>query len=323
MSAQTRGAAPDLYEILGVSSTASQTEIRQAYRVIARRLHPDVNRAPDAAERFAAAAAAYDTLSDWARRRAYDLVRSAPALSAPTISGAQRHDSGLNGRSRYDPPVDPALRGMDVIVTVRLTLRESAFGVEKSVEAPRREPCARCGGTGAAPAASSHQCGRCHGTGRGARPGAACPRCQGNGAIPTHACSLCLGAGRLAGTASFSLRFPPAIEHGEVLRIKNEGDPGPRGGPRGDLRVRIEVEPDPVLIRRGSEAYATLTVTPAQAARGGRVAVPTLHGTTYLILPAGVSGGDRFVLRGRGLRLKGRWRRGDQYVTVRVSDEQP
>jgi molecular chaperone DnaJ len=166
------------------------------------------------------------------------------------------------------------------------------------------------------------QCGRCHGTGRGHERGKECRQCHGNGVIPSVPCAVCSGAGHLEDTAEFPLRFPPAVEDNEVLRLKNEGDPGPQGGPRGDLHLHVEVESDPVLWRRGAEVYADVTITPEQAAHGARIEVPTLHGCAHLRLPRDVADGARFVLRRKGLRLKGRWLRGDQHVTVHVADDE-
>lgn len=326
MKSRTRGATDDYYAVLGVAPTASPAEIRQAYRELARHLHPDVNRAPDAAAQFAALARAYATLSDPERRRAYDLARTLgagpPQWAGSGVPEAARRNGRASGRHPdAPPPAEPSLRGPDVWQTVHLTLREAAFGVNKTIEVPRREICGLCHGSGAAPAGTVRQCPRCHGTGRGQHPGEECPRCHGNGGIPTAPCPGCNGLGRVASAPSFPLRFPPAIEDGETLRIKNEGDPGPQGGPRGDLRLRIEVDPDPVLRRRGGEVYADLSITPEQAARGGDVEVPTLHGARRLRLPRGVADGASFVMRRQGLRLKGKWSRGDQHVTIHVAED--
>ena len=331
MSSRTSAAPADYYAILGVSATASHSEIRRAYRDLARRLHPDINPAPDAARRFAELARASDTLSDPARRRAYDLSRadaprsrpgaaSRPAWAGPSGSDLARRDGHPAGYARGPTPTDPSLRGPDVHQTVRLTLREAAFGVAKSVAVPRLQNCVQCRGTGAAPGARVHQCPGCHGTGRGREQGRECARCRGNGAIPTAPCVFCGGAGRVDETPIFPLCFPPDLSDGEEMRIKNQGNPGPQGGPRGDLRLRIEIEPDPALRRRGSEVYADLTISPEQAAGGGRVTVPTLRGTADLHLPKGVADGTTCVMRGKGVRLKGRWRRGDQHVTVHVAE---
>ena len=320
MSSRTHRAPADYYATLGIAPTASPAEIRRAYRERARRLHPDVNRAPDAAARFAALTEAYETLADPARRRAYDLVRTGVA------DRAAWNGTGVHGTARRNghtpPPAEPSVRGLDVHQTVRLSLREAAFGVDKTIAVSRREVCPTCRGTGAAPGAAVRQCGRCHGTGRGHERGTECRQCHGNGVIPSVPCAVCGGAGRLEDTAEFALRFPPAVEDNEVLRIKNEGDPGPQGGPRGDLHLHVEVESDPALWRRGAEVYADVTITPQQAAHGGRIEVPTLHGSAHLRLPRDVADGARFVLRRKGLRLKGKWLRGDQHVTVHVADDE-
>jgi len=335
MSTRARGAIVDYYAILGVSVTAGQAGIRRAYREGARALHPDVNKAPDAAEQFALLAAAYNTLSDPARRRAYDLSRTGARTGAGTGSArAPRPDAASRPamwggagvpdaardytRPATGPAVEPSLRGRDARQAVRLTLREAAFGADKTVVVPRREYCPTCHGTGGTPGTPVRQCPRCHGTGRGAHRDEECPRCHGSGGIPADPCVTCAGRGTLEDDATFPLRFPPAIEDGEELRIKNEGNPGPQGGPRGDLRIRVLVEPDPVLRRRGGEVYADLTLTAAQAAHGGAIEVPTLRQPRRLRLPKNVADGATFVMRGQGLRLKGKWRRGDQHVTAHV-----
>ncbi len=323
MSTRTKGAPVDYYTLLGVASDADETQVRRAYRELARRLHPDVNKAPDAAARFAVLADAYAVLSDPDRRRAYDLSRHAPPSWGGSGSGIP--DAARQSRQgRYAntvPPVEPSLRGLDVEQTVRLTLREAAFGTDKTVTVARRDVCQTCHGNGAAPDAVTRQCPRCHGTGRGPHRGEECERCLGSGSISTNPCASCHGSGRVAVDDQFALRFPPAVDDGEVLRIRNQGDPGPRGGPRGDLRLTIAVEPDPVLRRRGGEVYADVMVTPRQAADGDTIEAPTLHGPRRLRLPPGVADGTELTMRHQGLRLKGKWARGDQHVTVHIREQ--
>ncbi len=323
MSTRTRSAPVDYYTLLGVAPDADENGVRRAYRALARRLHPDVNKAPDAAERFAALAEAYTVLSDPDRRRAYDLSRHAPPSWGGSSGGIP--DAARQSRQgRYAntvPPAEPSLRGLDVEQDVRLTLREAAFGTKKTVTVARRDVCQVCHGSGAAAGAVARQCPRCHGTGRGQHRGEECERCLGSGSVSTDHCASCHGSGRVAVDDQFALRFPPAIEDGEVLRIRNQGDPGPRGGPRGDLRLTIGVEPDPVLRRCGAEVYADIAVTPRQAASGGAIEVSTLHGPRRLRLPPGVADGMELAMRRQGLRLKGRWFRGDQRVTVHIREQ--
>ncbi len=325
MSTRTRGTTADYYAVLGVTPTAGQADLRRAYRAGARALHPDVNKAPDAAARFALLTAAYDTLADPGRRRAYDLSRSSgngtarpPAWGASDMPEAARDHAQAPHRDPTAPMAQPSLRGLDVRQTIHLTLREAAFGADRTIIVPRRDYCPTCRGTGGAPGTAVRQCPRCHGIGRGPRKDEACPRCHGSGGAPATPCATCDGRGTLPDDATFPLHFPAAIEDGEELRIKNEGNPGPQGGPRGDLRIRVEVERDPALRRRGSEVYADITLTPEQAARGGTIEVPTLRAPRRLRLPPNVADGAAFVLRGQGLRLKGKWKRGDQHVTIHV-----
>ncbi len=325
MSTRARGTTADYYAVLGVTPTAGQAELRRAYREGARALHPDVNKAPDAAARFALLTEAYDTLADPGRRRAYDLSRNSrdgaarpPVWDGAGVPEAARDRAQALRRDPTAPPAEPSLRGFDVRQTVHLTLREAAFGADRTIVVPRRDYCPTCRGTGGAPGTPVRQCPRCHGTGRGPHKDEACPRCHGSGGAPVTPCATCDGRGTLPDDAMFPLHFPAAIEDGEELRIKNEGNPGPQGGPRGDLRIRVVVERDPVLRRRGSEIYADITLTPDQAERGGTIEVPTLRAPRHLRLPSNVADGAAFVLRGQGLRLKGKWKRGDQHVTIHV-----
>src|SRR3989440_8783896 len=197
MSSRTRQAPADYYATPGLAPPANPAEIRRAYRELARRLHPDVNRAPDAAARFAALAEAYETLADPARRRAYDLVRTGVADRAAWNGTGVHGAAGRNGHAA--PPAEPSVRGLDVHQTVRLSLREAAFGVDKTIAVPRREVCPTCRGMGAAAGAAVRQCGRCHGTGRGHERGKEGRHCHGNGVLPSVPCAPCGGARRMEG----------------------------------------------------------------------------------------------------------------------------
>jgi molecular chaperone DnaJ len=252
-------------------------------------------------------------LSDPVRRRDYDASRRAPA-------GARVRST--NGRVSNNPGRG-ALRGADVDLAVKLSLRESAFGVEISVEVTRREVCPVCAGSGAAEGGISIRCPKCLGTGNTRSGGEECPRCQGSGLVSTPPCPNCLGSGRRRGSSTLMVAIPAAVEHGAVLTLKGDGDTGPRNGPRGDLRLRVEIEPDQVLQRSGIDVLMSLPLSPADAELGCSIEVPTLRGPKRLRIPPHTM--DRTLLRigDAGIRPHGSWRRGDQFVTVRIIGSQP
>jgi molecular chaperone DnaJ len=303
----------NLYDALGVAPTAESDEIRRAFRSLARLLHPDVNTARDAAQQFAAVAHAHAVLSDPARRRAYDATRRAP----PGVRVRRPVDArpAFAGRG--------ALRGADVAVTVRLSLREAAFGSEPRVEVPRREVCAICLGRGAPEDGASERCPVCNGTGGTRTPGNECTACQGSGVIGDPPCPNCHGTSRKRGRTTLSVAIPAGIEHGSRLTLRGDGDVGPRNGPRGALILEVEVESDPVLRRSGIDILMDLPISPGDAASGCMIEVPTLRGPKRLHVPPHTH--DRALLRlgGAGVRPHGSWHRGDQFVTVVVVDGQP
>ena len=298
----------NLYAVLGLSPTADSDAIRHAYRTLARSLHPDVNPDADAARRFARVSHAYRVLSDPLSRKVYD---------------QQRRDPSLGSGPRADSPAARAargvLRGNDVEVQLHISLRASVSGVEGKVDVPRREVCAICVGSGAAPGGSSVRCPRCLGTG-GARSGDECARCQGAGLIGEPPCPNCLGSGRRQGQTQIIVAVPPGIEDGQRLVLKGDGDVGPRNGPRGDLILHVVVDPDPVLRRQGIDILMELALSAEEASQGTYAEVPTLKGSKRLRISPGVT--DRTLLRigGAGLRLPGSWHKGDQFVTIRVME---
>lgn len=322
METRTKANIDNYYTLLGIAPTATKSEIRRAYRNRARLLHPDHNHERDAAGRFGDLNRAYETLIDDERRLAYDRRRSSIASSLSWTEAVEPHVRERVRRAHDDPraTAEPSLRGIDVYVDVDLSLRQAAFGIDKQVPVQRRDVCPHCHGRGAPLASPVRRCPRCHGTGRGYQRGDECPRCHGNGLLTSSPCGTCNGSGRVDDISTFSLHFPPATDDESPLHIRNEGDPGPQGGPRGDLILRVCVTRDPVLTRRGSEVYAEITISLEQARRGETIRVPTLREPRRLKLPANVKDESHFTLRGQGLRLKGRWRRGDQHITVRVQE---
>lgn len=302
----------DLYHVLGLRPDADTDAVRRAYRSLARMLHPDVNPAPDAADRFSQVSHAYAVLSDPARRRQYDEQRYRPQpASAATVGntfGGARVSRGV-------------LRGRDVEAQVHVSLRDAVKGVEAKVDVPRREVCAICVGTGAGPGGTSERCPRCLGTGGTRSGGEECGRCLGSGVVGDPACPNCHGAGRRQGQTQIVVSLPAGVEDGQRLVLKGDGDVGPRNGPRGDLIVRVVVDPDPVLRRHGMDILMDVTISPEEAAHGTNVEVPTLKGTKRLRIPAGTR--DKAILRmgGIGVRLSRLWHHGDQFVTVHIAPD--
>jgi molecular chaperone DnaJ len=310
MSSEISQGSRSFYDLLGIAPNADADEVRRAYRALARLLHPDVNAAPDAAARFAQISEAYAVLSDPSRRSVYDAGRrpvSRAQVRMPSAHGATVAAQGV-------------LRGADVEAEVHLSLREAAFGIERSVRVERREVCAVCVGKGAAKDGTSIRCPACLGSGDTRNAREECARCQGSGVIGDPPCPNCHGSGRRHGSVSMTVAIPPGVEDGQVLRLKGDGDAGPRNGPRGDLLLRIAVEPDPVLRREGIDMVMDLPLSAQDAERGCHVEVPTLRGPKRLRVPPGTA--DHAVLRigGAGIRLPGAWHRGDQFVVVHRQD---
>lgn len=207
---------------------------------------------------------------------------------------------------------------MELVVVV--SLREAAFGTDVRVQVPRREVCTICLGRGASEGGVSKQCDVCNGTG-GTRNGAAeCAACQGSGVQGDPPCPDCLGHGRRRGMTPLVVTVPPAVENGQVLVLKGEGDSGPRNGPRGDVLLRVDVRPDPVLVRSGIDILMNLPVSPSDAQAGCTLEVPTLRGPRKLRVPPKTR--DRSVIRiaGAGMRHHGSFHKGDQFVTVVVTE---
>jgi molecular chaperone DnaJ len=313
MSSDIAQGGRSLYDVLGIAPNADADEVRRAYRSLARLLHPDVNTAPDAAARFAQISHAYAVLSDPGQRRVYDAGRR-------PLSRAQVRTPSPHGAAAVAPGV---LRGADVEAEVQLSLREAAFGVERSVRVERREVCAICVGNGAAKGGTSSRCPACLGSGGTRNAREECARCQGSGVIGDPPCPNCYGSGRRRGGVTMTVAIPPGVEDGQVLRLKGDGDAGPRNGPRGDLLLRLAVEPDPILRRQGIDIVMDLPLSAEQAERGCHVEVPTLRGPKRLRVPPGTA--DRAVLRigGAGIRLPGAWHRGDQFVVVHRQASMP
>lgn len=324
--------ARDLYEVLGVSRDASQEEIRKAYRRLARQYHPDVSAEPDAEHRFKEIALAYETLSDPAKRRQYDLFGGegfTPDMFGFMGDWTDIFEAffgspfGRRSRRRSDG------RGSDVRVQLVLSFEDAAAGVERAIDVDTFVPCQRCGATGAEPGTHPSRCGQCGGTGQVSEvrrsvfgtvmTAQTCPRCGGIGEeIPTP-CRECRGEGRVARRETLSIEVPAGVADGMELRIEGRGHAGLRGHARGDLFVALRVEPHAIFARRGQDLVCTLELPLTQAVLGVEVAVPTLDGEAVLRIPPGTPSGVVFRISGKGLPHPGRRGKGDLFVEVDVS----
>jgi molecular chaperone DnaJ len=328
----------DYYEVLGVSRTASVDEIKSAYRKAALKWHPDRNpeNKAEAEVKFRESTEAYSVVSDQQKRQIYDTYGHAglSGAGAPTdFNGTifqDFHDifgdffgfedifsGGRRGRSRTQ-------RGADLRYDMTLTFEEAAAGVTTKVKLPRQEYCEACNGTGAKKGTGVVACQTCGGRGQLAYQqgfftiSRTCPACQGAGQIVRERCPDCRGQGRIEREKTIELRIPPGVDSGTRLRVTGEGEPGPNGGPAGDLYVVLDVKEHPFFERRGADLYCTIPVSIAQATLGTELQVPGLNGEEKLKIPEGTQSGAVFRIKGKGMADPHGGGKGDLYYHVRV-----
>ncbi|MBN1370372.1 MAG: molecular chaperone DnaJ [Anaerolineaceae bacterium] len=331
-------AQKDYYETLGVGRSATPDELKSAFRNLARQYHPDVNKAPDAEERFKELNEAYAVLSDPDKRAAYDRFGHAGLNGmggAPDFTTVDFSDifeelfgfgMGMGGRSRGSR--NNPRRGADLSYSLSLNFEEAVFGVEKEVEITRDETCGTCRGSGAEPGTSPQRCTACEGRGevRQVRQTilgsmvqvTTCPTCNGQGTVITSPCKTCRGRGLERKTVKRNVAIPAGIDNGQQIRLAGEGQPGQFGGPNGNLYIEIQVKPHQYFRRKGDDLLLNLNVNVAQAALGAEVEIPTIDGKTSLTIPAGTQPGKVINIRGKGVPHLRSTGRGDQLVVVNV-----
>ena len=337
----------DYYEVLGVSRSASEEEIKKAYRKLAVKYHPDKNPGnQQAEEHFKEATEAYEVLKDPGKRRQYDELGHAafsqgPGPASQGFGGFDLSDAlrafmrdfggfggvdelfGTSGRGR-----GRRQRGQDLQVRLPLSLEEIATGVEKKIKLNKLKACDVCHGSGAARGASREGCPTCGGAGEIRQISRSilgqfvnvttCPQCHGEGEIITQPCRECQGQGRVRGSTTLSVKVPPGVASGNYIPIHGAGNAAPRGGEPGDVLVVIEEKEHDLFVRHHEHVMYEMPISVAQAALGDEVTVPTLEGTASLAIPAGTQSDKIFKLPGRGLpRLNSRGR-GDLLVKVVV-----
>lgn len=334
----------DYYEVLGVQKSASEDEIKKAYRKMAKQYHPDLNPGDKNAEaKFKEVNEAYEVLSNGEKRARYDQFGHAgvdPNFGGGAAGGNPFQGAGFDindifdsffggfgGGSRRANPNAPR-QGSDVQANVAVSFEEAAKGCKKQIEYQQIETCSDCHGTGAAAGTTPKTCEQCHGTGQRrvsqrtpfgvVQSTQTCDRCRGTGKIIESPCKTCDGKGRVRRRKSIEVSIPAGIDDEQILNVSGKGNAGTNGGPNGDLHVYVSVRPHPIFARRGRDVYCDMPITFTQAALGADVEVPTLDGKVSYHVHEGTQPGDTFRLKGKGIQSLRSRDRGDQYVKVTV-----
>ncbi len=337
----------DYYEVLGVSKTATDEEIKKAYRKLAIKYHPDQNQGdPNAEEKFKEINDAYAILSDHDKRSRYDQFGHAgvdPNFGAggPTVDFSDFGDifsdlfgggfggfGGFGGGGRQANPNAPR-QGSSLRVNLTIDFMDAMRGVEKEISLNRSESCPTCRGSGCEAGTAAEICPKCRGTGqvRVQRGGGSfifsstvpCDNCKGTGKIIRKPCKDCNGSGQVRKQQRIKVRIPAGIDDGQTMNMRGQGNSGANGGPSGDLLVNISVKPDPRFQREGSSIYSTQSITFSQAALGAEIQVDTIDGKMSYKVAAGTQPGTVVRMRGKGAPVVNSRSRGDQYVTIQVA----
>ena len=332
----------DYYEILGVSKNVTDEELKNAFRQLVRKYHPDVNHEPGAEERFKEINEAYQVLSDPDKRAAYDRYGKAgvAGMGGAGMDWTSMDFSeilgdlfgfggfgGFGGRSSGARRNAPR-RGADLQTGVKLKFEEAVFGADKEISFSRDEKCSKCGGTGAEPGTKKEKCKSCNGTGevrttRQTMFGSmvqvtACPTCNGTGETIPHPCTQCRGRGIERKTVKKVVAVPAGVDNGTRIRMSGEGQPGTNNGPSGDLYIEVSVAEHPYFRRYENDIHLDLKINVAQAALGAEIEIPTVDGKEKLKIPAGTQPGKIITLKDKGVPALRGGSRGDQKVIIDV-----
>jgi molecular chaperone DnaJ len=333
----------DYYEVLGVSKTASEDEIKKAFRTTAKKYHPDMHPDdPECEAKFKEAQEAYAVLSDPEKRRQYDQFGHAAFdgsaggagfdfsnMDMSDIFGDIFGDFFGGGSSRRGANAGPQ-KGANIRVSLRITFEEAVFGCEKEIEFPYKEDCPSCHGTGAKPGTSPETCTKCGGKGKVVYSQQSlfgmmqnvqtCPDCQGAGKVVREKCPTCRGLGYNAKRIKKKIEIPAGIDNGQCVRVRDYGEPGRNGGPRGDVLVEVIVANNPACERQDMNILSNASISFAIAALGGDIRIKTVDGDIIYTVAPGTQTGTRIRLKGKGVpSLRNKAVRGDHYVTLIVS----
>lgn len=329
----------DYYEVLGLQKGASDDDIKKAYRSLAKKYHPDLNKEPGAEEKFKEINEAYETLSDPQKKARYDQY----GFDDPTqgFGGGAGGGAGFGGFGGFEDIINQFFgggrrqssngpsQGADVEKILNITFEEAVFGCKKRIRVTVDDECISCGGSGAASRSDVKTCQRCGGRGRVlvrqqtifgyTNVETGCPDCNGKGKIITKKCPDCNGKGRVRRTKDVEVTIPAGILSGMTIRVGGAGEAGFNGGPNGDLYLKINAADHPQFKRDGQDIYLEIPLSYSQAALGDSIEVPTIDGNVSVKIPAGTQPGTKLRLRGRGTKNpKGGSSRGDQYIICNV-----
>ena len=337
----------DYYEVLGVDKNADAATIKKAYRTLGKKYHPDANPGDkEAEEKFKELSEAYAVLSDPEKKQKYD--QFGHAAFDPGTGGAGGYggfDFGgmdftdlfgdlfgdmFGGGRRSRRSNNGPMQGANIRKGVRITFEEAIFGCEKELEVVIKDPCDMCKGTGAKPGTSPETCPKCGGRGQVVYTSQSffgtiqnvqtCPECGGSGKVIREKCPDCFGSGYVSSKKKISVTIPAGIDNGQSIRIREKGEPGVNGGPRGDLLVEVTVSRHPVFTRKEMNIYSNSPISFAQAALGGDVVIKTVDGDVSYNISAGTKTGTQVRLRGKGVpSLRDKKVRGDHYVNLVIA----
>jgi len=345
--------AQDLYEVLGVSKTATDDEIKKAYRKLAKKYHPDLHPGDKEAEaKFKEVNEAYEVLSDSKKRSNYDQFGTADPMGGGGyggFSGFNGFSGGFNGsgfeftggfggindifeeffgggsssRSTSGPR-----KGANISIATELSFEEAANGIDKEIEVEKLSACGTCKGTGAKPGTTVKPCKACNGTGQVVtyqntilgriQSSRTCQVCGGEGKVIDTPCQTCRGKKFVKKKIKIKVQIPAGIDNNQTISLRGQGQPGEKGGPNGDLRVLVKVRPHKLFKRDGNNLYCDIPITFVQAAVGAVIEVPTLSGRVKFDLPEGTQSGTKFRLKGKGIKDVNGYGTGDMYITVTV-----
>ncbi len=329
----------DYYEVLGVSKSASQDEIKSAFRKLAKKYHPDVSKEPDAEAKFKEAQEAYAVLSDEEKRRQYDQFGHAAFQNGGAGGGFGDFDfSGFDYGDIFDnifgsfgggfgthSSSNRAHRGSDSLIRMKLSFDEAVFGCKKDIEVDVVEECSECNGKGGF---GETTCDKCHGSGTitseqhtifgSFLSKTTCPKCEGVGKTYDRICNHCHGNGRVKVKKELEIKIPAGVDTGSRLKLSGKGSAGTNGGPNGDLYIEFTVTDHEFFVRDNNDIYIEAPITVTEAILGCKKEIPTLYGNVTLSIPAGSESGEKHRIKGKGINNEATHKKGDMYIVLKI-----